>query len=61
MTYHHGEGLYENQVENSAYSEHGVAWVELDGMRLQDSTIPLARDLVKHRVLLVRMGLPKHT
>ena len=55
MQFRHGEALYEIQVENPEGIEHGVAWVEVDGERLADGTIPLHRDLVKHRVL-VRMG-----
>jgi cyclic beta-1,2-glucan synthetase len=55
MSYRHGEAIYEIQVENPDHCEHGVAWVEMDGQRVPDGAISLARDLVKHRVL-VRMG-----
>ncbi len=55
MSYRHGEALYEIQVENPDHCEQGVVWVELDGQRIKDGVIPLARELIKHRVL-VRMG-----
>jgi len=55
MTYRHGETLYEITVENPEHREQGVAWVELDGQRLENGVIQLSRDLIKHRVL-VRMG-----
>jgi cyclic beta-1,2-glucan synthetase len=55
MSYRHGEAIYEIQVENPDHCEQGVAWMEMDGQRVEDGTIRLARDLVKHRVL-VRMG-----
>jgi cyclic beta-1,2-glucan synthetase len=55
LRYRHGEAEYEIQVENPDGREHGVAWVEVDGRRLEDLCIPLERALVKHRIL-VRMG-----
>jgi cyclic beta-1,2-glucan synthetase len=55
MSWRHGEALYEIQVENPDHCVSGVAWVELDGRRIEDGVIPLAKDLIKHRVL-VRMG-----
>ena len=55
MSYLHGEAIYEIQVDNPDHCERGVAWVELDGQRIGDGVISLARDLIKHRVL-VRMG-----
>jgi cyclic beta-1,2-glucan synthetase len=57
MTYRHGESLYEITVENPDHREQGVAWVEMDGQRLENGVIRLGRDLIKHRVL-VRMGEP---
>jgi cyclic beta-1,2-glucan synthetase len=57
LIYRHGEAVYEIQVENPESRERGVAWVELDGRRLPDGTVPLERDLVKHKVR-VRMGIP---
>ncbi|MDI6451577.1 GH36-type glycosyl hydrolase domain-containing protein [Anaerobaca lacustris] len=59
MSYRHGEALYEIQVENPEHCERGVAWVEMDGQRIEDGVIRLVRDLVKHRVL-VRMGKSPH-
>jgi cyclic beta-1,2-glucan synthetase len=59
MSYRHGDALYEIKVENSEHCERGVAWVSLDGRRVEDGVIRLVRDLVKHRVL-VRMGKPPH-
>ena len=55
MIYRHGEALYEIQVENPEHCERGVVRVEMDGQHVKDGVIRLARDLVKHRVL-VRMG-----
>jgi len=55
MRYRHGEAIYEIQVENPEHCERGVAWVEMDGKRIKDGVITLARDLVKHRVI-VHMG-----
>lgn len=57
MSCRHGEARYEIQVENPEHCERGVAWVELDGRRIEDGVVPLVRDLVKHRVL-VCMGPP---
>jgi cyclic beta-1,2-glucan synthetase len=59
MSYRHGDALYEIKVENPEHCERGVAWVSLDGRRVEDGVIRLVRDLVKHRVL-VRMGKPPH-
>ena len=55
ITYRHGGALYEIQVENPDHCERGVARVELDGQHIGDGIIPLARDMIKHRIL-VRMG-----
>jgi len=55
MRYRHGEALYAIQVENPEACQSGVAWVELDGQRLDDGVILLERGLVQHQVL-VRMG-----
>ncbi|HQO83182.1 MAG TPA: glucoamylase family protein [Synergistales bacterium] len=55
MSYRHGEALYEIQVENPEHFEHGVAWVEVDGQRVEDGVVHLGRDPVKHRIV-VRMG-----
>jgi cyclic beta-1,2-glucan synthetase len=58
MRYRHGESAYEIQVENPDHCERGVSWVEMDGRRMNGGVIPLARDLVKHRIV-VRMGCPE--
>jgi cyclic beta-1,2-glucan synthetase len=55
VNYRHGEALYEIRVENPDHREQGVAWVELDGQRMENGMIRLGRDLIKHRVL-VHMG-----
>jgi cyclic beta-1,2-glucan synthetase len=58
MTYRHGESVFEIQVENPDHCERGVSWVEMDGRRMSGGEIPLARDLVKHRIT-VRLGNPE--
>jgi cyclic beta-1,2-glucan synthetase len=60
LRYHHGEAIYEIQVENSEGCERGVSWVEMDGQRMRDAVIPLDRALVKHRIL-VHMGKSEQT
>jgi cyclic beta-1,2-glucan synthetase len=57
LRYRHGETIYEILIENPDGCGQGVAWVEIDGRRVQDGVIALERDLVKHQVL-VRMGDP---
>ncbi len=56
MSFRHGESFYEIQVENPDHCEHGIAWMEMDGQRIEEGVIPLGRDLVKHRIV-VRMGV----
>jgi len=60
LRYCHGEAVYEIRVENPHGCERGVAWLEMDGQRVQDGIIVLQRSLVKHQVL-VRMGDPDQT
>ncbi|MCB2215194.1 MAG: cyclic beta 1-2 glucan synthetase [Desulfobulbaceae bacterium] len=55
LHYRHGEAIYAIEVENPDACEHGVAWVEVDGLRLSGNLIPLERCLIKHQVR-VRMG-----
>ena len=55
VRYRHGKALYEITIENPDGLNHGVAWVEVDGRRLEDSAIPLEKALIKHRVR-VRLG-----
>jgi len=55
LSYRHGETIYAIQVENPQGVERGVAWVEMDGQRVNGGVIRLERGLVKHQVV-VRMG-----
>ena len=57
LQYRHGKALYSIQVENPEHCERGVAWIEMDGRRIEDQVIPLTRELVRHEVL-VRMSKP---
>jgi len=56
LHFRHGEAVYAIEVENPDACEHGVAWVEMDGLRLSGNLIPLERCLIKHQVR-VRMGI----
>ncbi|HLC05979.1 MAG TPA: hypothetical protein VJK02_23330, partial [Anaerolineales bacterium] len=58
MYYRHAGSVYEIRVENPEGVSRGVAWVEIDGRRLEDRAIPLDTAPVKHRVR-VRMGTGK--
>jgi cyclic beta-1,2-glucan synthetase len=58
LQYRYGNALYSVRVENPEGCEHGVSWVEMDGKRIEERTIPLARELVRHDIL-VRMGKPR--
>jgi cyclic beta-1,2-glucan synthetase len=60
MTYRHAESLYEIQVDNPEGVSKGVAWIELDGRKLEGTAIPLDSVPVKHR-LRVRMGTARNT
>lgn len=55
LRYCHGEAVYEIEVENPDGVNRGVAWVEMDGRRLEEVVIPLEEAAIKHRVR-VRMG-----
>jgi len=55
VRYRYGKALYEITLENPDGLERGVAWVEMDGRRLEDTAIPLEKDRIKHRVR-VRLG-----
>jgi len=50
LRYRHGDAIYVIVVENPDGCEHGVAWVEMDGLRLAGDLVPLERNLVKHQV-----------
>jgi cellobiose phosphorylase len=52
----HGEALYEIEVMNPDHLQSGVAWIELDGKRLEEPVIVLDPEPVKH-VVRVRMGV----
>ncbi len=45
-----GEAVYEIQVENPEGVTSGVAWVEMNGRRLDELEIPLENHSVKHKV-----------
>ena len=55
VTYRREKAVYEITIENPEGVEQGVAWVEMDGRRLEDRVIPLEEGLIKHRVQ-VRLG-----
>jgi cyclic beta-1,2-glucan synthetase len=57
LRYRHARAVYEIQVENPEGVQRGVAWVEMDGRRLESKLIPLERASVKHRIR-VRLGSP---
>ncbi|KPK90087.1 MAG: hypothetical protein AMJ88_16640, partial [Anaerolineae bacterium SM23_ 63] len=58
LHYRRGKTHYEIKVENPDHVSTGVAWVELDGVRLTESVIPLD-DEPGHRSIYVRMGRGK--
>jgi cyclic beta-1,2-glucan synthetase len=58
LRYRHGETIYAIKVENPNGCQSGVAWVEMDGLRVAGGVIVLERGLVKHQVR-VRMGEPE--
>ncbi len=51
----HGEAIYVIEVQNPDHIQQGVAWLELDGQRLEESFITLDPEPVKH-ILRVQMG-----
>jgi cyclic beta-1,2-glucan synthetase len=55
LRYRHGAAIYAIEVQNPSGCQRGILWVEIDGKRLADEVIPLERELVKHRVV-VMMG-----
>lgn len=55
IRYQRGEAIYEIAVENPDGVSRGVAWVEMDGRRLEKPAIPLEEVSIKHKVV-VRMG-----
>jgi cyclic beta-1,2-glucan synthetase len=55
IRYRRGEAIYDIAVENPEGARRGVAWVEMDGRRLEKPLIPLEEISIKHKVV-VRMG-----
>jgi cyclic beta-1,2-glucan synthetase len=55
VRYRHGEAVYWIEVRNPDSVSTGLAWVEVDGQRVEDGWIQLDPGPVKHRVM-VRMG-----
>lgn len=55
IRYRHGKTVYEISIENPDGLNNGVAWVEMDGKRLNSASIPLEEELIKRRVR-VRLG-----
>ena len=55
IRYRRGEAIYDIVIENPEGASRGVAWVEMDGRRLEKSLIPLEEISIKHKVV-VRMG-----
>ncbi|MBN1263929.1 MAG: hypothetical protein JXA25_00445 [Anaerolineales bacterium] len=51
----HGQAIYSIEVQNPDHVQHGVAWMELDGQRLDQPYVPLDPEPVKH-IVVVRMG-----
>jgi cyclic beta-1,2-glucan synthetase len=51
----HAEAIYVIQVENPDHFQRGIAWLELDGQRLEEQSVPLEPEPVKH-IVRVRMG-----
>ena len=56
LSYRHGDTVYAIQVENPHGCEQGVAWVDMDGLRMTNGMITLERGLVKHQVVVARPG-----
>ncbi len=55
VTLRHGDAIYIVEVQNPDQIQQGVAWLELDGKRLEDKFITLDLEPVKHNVQ-VMMG-----
>jgi cyclic beta-1,2-glucan synthetase len=58
LRYRHGRALYEITIDNPDGLNRGVAWMDMDGRRLEGAAIPLEKALIKHRVH-VRLGTGK--
>ncbi len=55
IRYSYRDAVYELKVENPDHVSRGVAWIEMDGRRLDQAALPLDGSAVKHKVV-VRMG-----
>jgi cellobiose phosphorylase len=55
VTLRQGEAVYEIEIQNPDHIQKGIAWVELNGRRLEENYIPLESEPVKH-IVQVRMG-----
>jgi cellobiose phosphorylase len=55
MVYRHHSATYQIRIDNSAGAGRGVRWIELDGQRLPNGTVPLLDDEKTHHVRL-RLG-----
>jgi len=56
LRFSRGKAVYEITVDNSERVTHGVAWIEMDGRRLDtDEAIQLEDGPIKHKIR-VRMG-----
>jgi cellobiose phosphorylase len=55
MVYRHHSATYQIRTDNSAGTGCGVRWIELDGQRLPNGTVPLLDDEKTHQVR-IRLG-----
>jgi cyclic beta-1,2-glucan synthetase len=55
VTLRHGEAIYVIEIQNPDHIQQGVAWLELDGQRLEEGFISLDPEPVKH-IVKVQMG-----
>ncbi len=55
IQFRHGEALYVITIQNPDHIQQGVAWLELDGQRLEERFIPLDPEPLKH-IITVQMG-----
>jgi cyclic beta-1,2-glucan synthetase len=55
IRFRHGEAIYEVEVQNPDHVQRGIAWAELDGQTVEDGTITLDPEPVKH-TLRIQLG-----
>jgi cyclic beta-1,2-glucan synthetase len=60
ISYQHGKAVYEIQVKNPDGCQHGVIWVELDGLRVNNGMINMERESVQHRVVVMMGDVDQH-